>query len=336
MGALGIDVGGANIKIATADGFAYAYPFAIWKNKHELADALKHVRGMSPVFDRLAVTMTAELADCFGSKAEGVRFILTAIREVFGNYPCKVYSVGGKLLSLEQASLSPEAVAASNWHALANLGQRWFQGRSGLIVDAGSTTTDIVPLVDGRIATESASDLDRLQSGELVYLGVERTPVCGLADRVRFRGKTCPLANEWFATSLDVFLVLGLADEEPENHGTADGRPATREFAKTRLARMICADGDEVTWAEIHEMARELNAIMVQRVADGIRQVTQRHAMQVDLTVIAGHGNYLVEAALDAAGVNTHREYLADLLSANTARCAPAYALAVLADQQWG
>ncbi|MEW4565700.1 hydantoinase/oxoprolinase family protein [Bremerella sp. JC770] len=335
MTVLGVDVGGANIKIATGDGFAYSFPFAIWKKKHELVVNLKHVLGMTPVFDRVAVTMTAELADCFGSKAEGVRFVLAAIREVFTDYPVKVYTVSGEMVSLEDGILDPHNVAAANWHALGRFGGQWFQGKSGLVVDVGSTTTDIIPLIDGQVASKSKSDLARLLAGELVYLGVERTPICGITDYVNFRGKRVPVANEWFATSIDILLALGLFDEEPENHGTADGRPATREFAKTRLARMICADGDEVTWTEINEMARELNSIMVKKIATGIRQVVEALDMNVELTVISGHGDFLAEAALDSAGVVTHREYLTDLIGANAARCAPAYALATLAQEAW-
>ncbi|MBI1249780.1 hypothetical protein GC197_18290 [bacterium] len=335
MTVLGVDVGGANIKIATGDGFAHSFPFEIWHKKHELVVHLKHVLGMTPVFDRVAVTMTAELADCFGSKAEGVRFVLAAVREVFADYPVKVYTVGGKLVSLDEGIFNPMSVAAANWHALGSFGGQWFEGKTGLVVDVGSTTTDIIPLADGKVISQSRSDLQRLLAGELVYLGVERTPICGITDHVTFRGKPCPLANEWFATSIDIFLALGLFDEEPENHGTADKRPATREFAKTRLARMICADGDEVTWIEINELARELNSIMVRKVAAGIRQVVQEQQMSVDLTVISGHGDFLAEAALDAAGVVTHREYLTDLIGANAARSAPAYALAILAEKAW-
>ncbi|MEW4451442.1 hydantoinase/oxoprolinase family protein [Bremerella sp. JC817] len=335
MTVLGVDIGGANIKIATGDGFAHSFPFAIWKKKHELVVNLKHVLGMTPVFDRVAVTMTAELADCFGSKAEGVRFVLAAIREVFAEYPVKVYTVTGKMVTLEEGILDPMSVAAANWHALGSFGGHWFKGKNGLVVDVGSTTTDIIPVVGGQVASKSQSDVQRLLAGELVYLGVERTPICGITDHVTFRGKRCPTANEWFATSIDVLLALGLFDEEPENHGTADGRPATREFAKTRLARMICADGDEVTWTEINEMARELNSIMVKKIAAGIRQVVEEQKMEVELTVISGHGDFLAEAALDAAGVVTHREYLTDLIGANAARCAPAYALAILAEKMW-
>lgn len=335
MAVLGVDVGGANIKIATGEGFAHSFPFPIWSKKNDLIASLEHVLGMAPVFDRVVVTMTAELADCFGSKSEGVRFVLASIRDVFADYPLRVYTVTGKLVSLDDAILDPHSAAAANWHALGSYAGRMFQGKSGLVVDVGSTTTDIIPIVEGKVASTCRSDLDRLLSGELYYLGVERTPTCGISDQVTFRGKMCPTANEWFATSLDVFLALGLLDDEPENHSTADARAATREFAKTRLARIICADGDEVTWTEINEIARELNSIMVRKIAKAVRQVVEAHKINVEMTVISGHGDFLAEAALDAAGVVTHREYLTDLIGANAARCAPAYALASLAEEVW-
>jgi len=335
MATLGVDIGGANIKFSTADGFAHAIAFPIWKDKTELTDHLRQVLGMTPVFNRVAITMTAELADCFGTKSEGVRFILAAVKEVFSEYPCLVYTHDGELLDLDAAVLKPQSVAAANWHSLATFGLRWFPNKSGLLVDVGSTTIDVIPIKNGQLATNSKTDLDRLVRRELVYMGVERTPICGLVDEIQFRGETCPVANEWFATSLDVFLVLGLIDEAPENHGTADNCAATREFAKTRLARMVCSDGDSVTWTEINEMARQIYAKMVKKMAAAVTKVVQHNGIASDLAVICGHGDYLAEAALDAAGVSTHREYLADLVGTNASRCAPAYGLAVIADQKW-
>jgi len=335
MATLGVDIGGANIKFSTADGFAHSIAFPIWQEKSELSKHLRQVLAMTPVFDRVAVTMTAELADCFGTKAEGVRYILAGVKEVFSDYPCRVYTNEGTLLELDQASIRPENVAAANWHATANFALRWFTEESGLLVDVGSTTIDVIPINSGKIATGSKSDLDRLIRGELIYMGVERTPICGLVNEIQFRGQLCPVANEWFATTLDVLLVLGLIDEAPENHGTADRCPATREFAKTRLARMLCCDGDSVTWTEINEMARQVNSVMVKKAAAAIAKVVSKHQLDVERTVICGHGDFLAEAALDSAGVSTHREYLTDLVGANASRCAPAFGLATVADEIW-
>ena len=124
---------------------------------------------------------------------------------------------------------NPLLAAASNWLALATIAARLVGQGGGLLIDVGSTTTDIIPLIDGNPAPRGRTDTERLGSGELVYTGVRRTPVCALADRLPFGGVPTGLAAELFATTHDVYLTLGALPEKPDDTDTADGRPATRE-----------------------------------------------------------------------------------------------------------
>ena len=86
------------------------------------------------------------------------------------------------------------------------------------------------------------NDTDRLLAGELVYTGVGRTPICAITDWLPWRDARCPVAAEVFATAADAYVILGDLPEQPTDTSTADGRPLTKEFARERLARMICAD----------------------------------------------------------------------------------------------
>ena len=63
-------------------------------------------------------------------------------------------------------------IASANWHACAAL----IAGKhtSALFVDLGSTTTDIVPIVDGKVAARGYTDAQRLAAGELIYTGLVR------------------------------------------------------------------------------------------------------------------------------------------------------------------
>ena len=47
------------------------------------------------------------------------------------------------------------------------------QGDS-LLVDMGSTTTDLIPLHDGAVTAKGYTDTQRLASDELLYIGVRR------------------------------------------------------------------------------------------------------------------------------------------------------------------
>lgn len=336
MPVLALDVGGANIKLANASGYADSMEFPLWKRRDDLQEILKEIREHAPVFERIALTMTGELADCFGTKQEGVRFILSAVQSVFDDSEIKVYLTTGELATVAGAAERPLDAAASNWHALGRYACRHFpQKGDGAVVDVGSTTIDFVPIRDGKLINVGRTDPERLLSGELVYSGVERTPICAMAQTVKLKGEDCPLAAEMFATSLDIFLVMGQIDEATENHETADGRPATREFAKSRLARMVCADAEELTWTEVNEMARELFRKQVKFAAARWEHAMSAKSLSPELVVISGHGDFLAEAILDAAGVTSQRIYLSDLINDRAARCGPAFALAVFAEENW-
>ena len=115
---------------------------------------------------------------------------------------------------------------AANWLALATLAARLIPEERGLLIDIGTTTTDLIPLDRGTVAARGRSDTERLQTGELVYAGVRRTPVCALATELPLRGIPTGLAAELFASTLDVYLTLGDIDSDPADLSTADGRPA--------------------------------------------------------------------------------------------------------------
>ena len=171
--------------------------------------------------------MTGELADCFTTKAEGVQFILNALSVAADGRHTRVYLTNGKLVSLQIAIKQPLLAAASNWHALASFAGRYVPKGVGLLIDIGSTTCDLIPLVDGQPVTIGKTDPNRMINGELIYTGVERSPVCAVAQLVPWRGRKCPTAHEVFATMWDVYLTLGDLPEEPKSTHTADRRPAT-------------------------------------------------------------------------------------------------------------
>ncbi len=76
---LGLDVGGANLKLADGRGWAATRPFPLWRQPGGLMAALEELLATAPSADGLALTMTGELADCFATKREGVEAILGAV-----------------------------------------------------------------------------------------------------------------------------------------------------------------------------------------------------------------------------------------------------------------
>ena len=146
---LGLDIGGANLKAATADKRAISVPFPLWKQPDKLPTALAELVAQFPDTEELAVTMTGELCDCFETKRDGVHAIVQAIEAVAACRVARVWSTEGVFLNCEEAKHNHMKVAAANWHALATFAGRFAPNYGGLLLDIGSTTTDIVTLRDG-------------------------------------------------------------------------------------------------------------------------------------------------------------------------------------------
>src|SRR5439155_11434180 len=188
---LALDIGGANVKAADGQGYAQAYSFAMWRDSSRLAQQIRTAISEAPPCDHLAVTMTGELADCFETKESGVRFILQALADGSDNRHARVYLVDGRLVSPQVALTLPQLAAASNWHALARFAGRLAPQGAALLIDVGSTTCDIVPLLDGKPVAKGATDTQRLLAGELVYTGIERSPLCAVVSAAAYRGQSC-------------------------------------------------------------------------------------------------------------------------------------------------
>ncbi|MCZ6794235.1 MAG: H4MPT-linked C1 transfer pathway protein [Planctomycetota bacterium] len=326
----GLDVGGANIKAARSDGRAVSLGFALWKSPDRLPGAIEAALSAVLPFERLAVTLTGELCDCYETRDEGVRHVLESVAAAAGRVSpgvaVDVWRLDGRLVALSDALPPAEGVAAANWLALATWAASRVPGSSGFAIDVGSTTTDLVALGGGAAHPVGRTDTERLASGELVYSGVERTPLCALLREVRHRGRRCRIAAELFATTLDVYLVLGEIAEDPEHYETADGREATVPRARARLARTVCADPAEFTPEDARELARQAASEQMALLRGALSECTGRRQPPPEVAVVSGSGEFLARRLAEAAGIS-RIVAVSDLEGSGVSRSACAYAL---------
>ena len=333
---IGLDLGGANLKASLENGPGRSLSFALWKHPEQLADKLQELlRDWLPC-QLIAVTMTAELADCFQTKAEGVDHILRAVEHIAKDAEIVVWQTFGEFVTPDIAREFPLLSAAANWHALATFLGRLAPDGGALLIDVGSTTTDIIPLVNGRPATSGVTDGERLISGELVYSGMRRTPLCALAEFIPFRGQQSRLAAELFATTQDIYLLGGQLNEDANDCDTANGRPATRECAYDRITRMLCSDRSEVTFAEAVAIAEHLSDVQAGRIAAAVNAVLNRMPTECQNVVISGSGSRLAERVV-AGHERLSRcplVRLSEVFSPDVSESACAFAVARLAVEQ--
>lgn len=327
---LALDIGGANIKIADGDAFAESRTFELWQRPQLLVETLRAMIAEAPRCDHLAVTMSGELADCFATKIEGVEFILSAVEQAAARCHPRVYCVDGTMRSIEAARKVPLLAAAANWHALARFAGRFAKVGTGLLIDIGSTTTDIIPLVDGVVVATGTTDTERLIAGEMVYTGVQRSPVCAVTGTIPYRGKQCPIAQELFATTLDAYLMLGSIAEQPLATQTADRRPATKSAARDRLARAICTDRDAFNEVDAKAAAEAIAQAQTAKIALALAAVVGKMPAPPATVVISGQGEFLGRRVVARAKFTPRVVSLAEATSAAISISAPAHALAVL------
>lgn len=298
----GWDVGGAHVKAASVVWSAggneevriVVRPFEIWREPDELPSVLAEVGdelGIQGV-RAAAVTMTAELSDVFRTKRDGVRFVLNAMEQAFPHMPLHLLSVTGDFVPAQSARLRPLDFAATNWVASALFVAE--RHPDCILIDVGSTTTDIIPIRGGAIVAEGRTDPARLATGELMYTGVLRTNPNTLAAMVPLQGRMCRVAAEYFTVMGDAYLLLGRLSSEEYTCPTPDGRAVSRDAAAERLARLVCADGEMLRHEEIRGLAVYLYEEQLHQIAQGLLQVLSRLEGAHNLPlVVAGAGSFL-------------------------------------------
>ncbi len=332
MSWLALDIGGANLKMADGRGFAISYPFALWRDSDQLARELRTLLTEGPAADHLAVTMTGELADCFDSKEIGVQFIVESLEQAADGRHTRIYLSDGKLVSPQVAVQRPQLAAASNWHALGRYAARFIPEGSGLVLDIGSTTVDVLPICDGELRNTSTDDTSRLISGELIYTGVERTPICALIQSAPYRGSRCMVAAEHFATTLDAYVLCNDIPESTLNKQTADCRSATKANARLRVSRLVGAPED-FNHRDAVGVALEVIDKQVETIVNAAERVVSRLPTPLTKIVVSGHGDYLAERVLKKMEISCEAVSMSAMIGRLPARCGPAHALAVLASE---
>ncbi len=290
---IGWDIGGAHLKAARSEQgrvvktIQVAAPLRLGLER--LRQSFSEAKAQMGHADWHTVTMTGELADTFNSRTEGVVILTaTAVRELA---PANVMVYAGRtgFVAPGAASKHVADIASANWFASASIVANAMS--SALFVDMGSTTTDIIPIIDGTVAARGYTDAERLVCGELIYTGLVRSALMGSCDRAPFAGCWTPLVHENFANMADVHRILGNLPNDADQMATADGRAKTIAASQTRLARMVGRDFDDANAAAWAALAQWFAEAQIRAVTDGALLTLSHCGLPADAPiVIAGVG----------------------------------------------
>lgn len=296
---VGWDIGGAHLKAAlwrdgeVLDAAQWACP--LWQGVDHLAQALDaaHARWPDLARHRHAVTMTGEMVDLFADREDGVQRIAA---HVALRLPAPRFFAGdASWRRADEAGAYWAQVASANWLATARHAASAYPDQAGLLVDIGSTTTDLIAFRGGRVLTASRTDAERLARGELVYQGVVRTPLCALAQRIDWRGSELNVMNEFFASSADVYRLTGELDPAHDQQPSADQGAKDAAHSRARLARMIGLDARDGSSEDWLAFARAWRTHQLAELRTQFERVATAHGLDRQALVIsAGCGDFLV------------------------------------------
>jgi probable H4MPT-linked C1 transfer pathway protein len=321
---LGLDVGGANIKAALVGFlnnridtiFTDLQYFPFWEKsikdfpnvvKKLSSKMLKQFKLNKDDVYKIAVTITAELSDAFQTKKEGVHTILKALMEIFDSNKIMIISNQNIFLNVQNALENYLNVAGANWVA-----SSLFIGSykpDCILIDAGSTTIDLIPIKDGKPQTIGKDDVSRIMNHELIYTGALRATIPSITHFVPYKGINCRISFEKFALIADVHRILEHITEEEYSCETADNRSKSFNDCYARLSRIICGDIELISKDELISIAEFIYKAQLEIIMDEIQKFMEKFYQRFpklkkkQLFITTGLGEtFLVNTALKNLG----------------------------------
>lgn len=284
----GLDVGGAHLKVAlVADGQPVAvekFLCPLWQGLDRLDAALDAARPLTARAGRFAVTMTGELSDLFSSRTEGVEILVRRLDRALGS-ETRFWMGPRGFGSADEAVARHRDTGSTNFLATAAVVAT--RRPDALVVDLGSTTTDIIPVAAAMPIPRGLTDAERQATGELVYTGLTRTAVMGVTARVPINGGWLSLAREYLATMADVRRILGDNLDAIDLHATADGKGKSVDESRIRFARMLGRDAADISQDALASAAAFVREAQRRSIVDGIMQVLSATPLPPSAAVVA-------------------------------------------------
>ncbi|MDR2873933.1 MAG: H4MPT-linked C1 transfer pathway protein [Methanobrevibacter sp.] len=294
----GFDIGGANTDLAIIDfskneknilvDFKY---LPMWSDNHRLGEVLLKLISENDDLnniDAVGISMTGELVDAYNKKEEGVLDISKKVNDIF-DVPIGFVGID-RVLNYDELLEDPSKVAAANWIATSSIISKIDE--NCIFIDTGSTTTDIIPIKNGKQCAKGSSDFERLATGELVYTGALRTNLSTFLNRIKLEDKEYSLASELFATTADVYNVLGKISKEDYSCSTSDGAGKSKKESMIRISRVLCADRDILTPEQIIAISNFAHQKQIQQIAEGLKKVSERE--NLDKVITTGLGGEIL------------------------------------------
>ncbi len=268
---LGLDIGGANTKAALVqfrsseilESFSLIEYFPFWeKTLNDIPNMFKRIVENLIIQNNLklkninfiSITITAELSDAFQTKREGIFTILNALEQVFDKEKMFFINNKNEFINFNQVKPYPISIGAANWVSTSLFLCKFVS--NCILIDAGSTTIDMVPILNSVPLPVGRNDIERLINRELIYTGGLRATIPSITHFVPYKNKMIRISFEKFALVSDVHRILNNISETEYINDTADNRSISLDDCYARLARVLCMDLESISTEELDLIAQ--------------------------------------------------------------------------------
>ena len=301
----GVDIGGVNFKITSLTQ----------TNKHlKVKSALFPFIGKTEMIEKLilhvshpdlvVITQTfCANRQLFSSAKEGTHYIVDITENLFGG-KVKYLGLSYRLYNAEEAKKDYLKVAARNWVATCYLTFYLKLFENGLVIDCGTNSTDIVPVLDSKPVTLDDNDREytRLKTGELFWSGLYFTQIPSISNTVVLDGERFQVKPSTNARIFDAYILLGIVSPGDiiERYGSWQKGMSSISFESCadRILDTICADKELLTANDAKKIAQFLVEKQRENTEKTIKKILSaaKKKYEVDLKVaaIAGAGKNLI------------------------------------------
>jgi (4-(4-[2-(gamma-L-glutamylamino)ethyl]phenoxymethyl)furan-2-yl)methanamine synthase len=152
-------------------------------------------------------------------------------------------------------------------------------------------------------------------------------------SHVTIGGESCPVSSELFAITADAHLLRGSLSPEQCTCTFPDGRGTSLAEVRSRLARVVCADPEQLAAGDLEEVAAAVEQAQVASIAAALRRVAGGLSAGTEVVAV-GVGAFLARAAAARCGLPVRPDAALPCslspLVGHGAEVAPAVALSVL------
>jgi len=303
---LGIDVGGANLKIIGLNkkkkvNFVSQEKCEIWRGLSDFDKKMSKIKKIISNKTVIGVTMTAEMCDNFKKRKKGVLKIVKHIRRCLKKNIYFWENVKNECFSINP---SYKNVASMNWLATGKFVAKRMS--NAIVIDLGSTTTDFIFIRKNQIINKGFSDFKRILFSELIYTGFTRTPLFGIANKLNFNKKDYFVLPENFANVADVYRVLKKASSKIDLFDTMDGRSKSFLNSCRRVARNFGFDYQNDKRKLVLNLCKEIEKVQFGSIVDSVRHKLRKYKVsKKEISLITcGIGKDFLYEKLSKKGYN--------------------------------